>query len=114
MTVQINANQPTMIDVGVWLNISLASTLTKAVSDVIVNMTITGVVNNYPMIGRLGAGSLSSGDWQLGFYWPSVEGSTAWTPPANASFTVTVQCQVYYSGSWNTIETWELLIVTGG
>ena len=114
MTVQVDANQPTMIDVGVWLNTTSAGTLTKAYSNVMVNITVSGVVNNYPMIGRLGAGSLISDYWQLGFYWPSVDGSTAWTPPANASFAVTVQCQVYYSGSWNTIETWELLIVTGG
>lgn len=113
MTIQINANQQTVIEVGVFLNITFASDLNQAYSYAIVNITIGGVVTNYPMIGYVPSGRVLSYYYQLTYYWPSVSGSTAWTPPANFISTITIQYQAYYSGSWNTIETWKFLIGTG-
>ncbi len=92
----INANQHTVITVGVQLNITLAPDVATASTYARIYITISGVVTS--ALCTYYSGGFGGGYYTLYYWWPSTPASysSTWIPSAGINYTVTLAYQAYY------------------
>lgn len=95
-TLSVPANQKTLVYATVWLNDTLASDVSTAITRTRVYITISGVTTSTLMTS-------SSGTYVAPYYilllgYPSTIASptSVWTPATDTTYTVTLQYQAYY------------------
>lgn len=92
-TLTIPSNQPTRVWCMVALNLTLAGSLPEAATRARVYLTIAGVVSSFSM---LYSGGYVGSAYFLSYSYPSVDGSSVWTPATDTTYACTFQYQAYY------------------
>ena len=96
-SLSVPANQHTILRVTVYLNNTLATSVSQASTRTRVYLNVSGVVTNFAMVYGSGT-NIGSIYWALIYYYPTVITSptSTWIPATDTTYTVTLQYQAYY------------------
>lgn len=98
LNMSINSAQWTIIRVAVWLNASLASSASDAISKTAIYINVTGVATDAEPASRFAI--LVGAFWLLDQYWTSnpftPPVSPIWFPTASSNYTISMLYRAYY------------------